>query len=420
MKHYKHLFIAFFAITILGTPWLVSVHKPSSKFVNNLFAYVKVNYSAAFFQESVTLAQLQNKYDQAKNGQQKIRVFIMPGHEPDAGGTQFGSLKERDMVVDLAKHLEGYLSNDPHFEVIVGRDKKDWNPTIESYFKNNWEDIISFVNNSKNEMIRLLSSGRLYRLEEGIVEHNDLPKSAALRLYGINKWNNENNTDIAIHIHFNDYRRSNTSVPGEYTGFSIYVPERQYSNATSTRVIADYLFKRLSRYNPVSNLPDEDVGVVQEQDLIAIGAYNTANSASLLIEYGYIYEPQYLDETARNITIKDQAYQTYLGIQDFFGSENQGVAYDTLTLPHTWKNDISSNKFDRKDVLALQSALLLEGFYPPGDKTKNECPRTGKFAACTISAVYNFQKKHGITDEKNIVGEKTRNVLNNLYSSVIR
>jgi N-acetylmuramoyl-L-alanine amidase len=420
MKHYKHLFIAIFAITILGTPWLVSVHKPSSMFVENLFSYVKVNYSAAFFQEGVTLAQLRDKYDQASAGREKVRIFIMPGHEPDAGGTQFGSLKERDMVVDLAKHLEGYLSNDPHFEVVVGRDKKAWNPKIESYFQNNWNEIINFVSTSKNEMIRLLSSGRLYKLEEGVVEHNDLPKNSALRLYGINKWNNENSTDIAIHIHFNDYRRSNTKVPGEYTGFSIYVPERQYSNATSTRVIADHLFKRLSRYNPVSNLPDEDVGIVQEQDLIAIGAYNTANSASMLIEYGYIYEPQYLDATARDITIKDQAFQTYLGIQDFFGGESQGVSYDTLTLPHTWKNDISTNNFDRKDVLALQSALILEGLYPPNDKTKNECPRTGKFAACTVSAVANFQNKYNIVGEKNIVGENTRKVLNNLYSSVIR
>jgi len=420
MKHYKNLIIAFFAIILLGTPWLVAEHPSSSEFVNNIFSYVKVNYSAAFFQDGISPEALREKYSSATNGQDKVRIFLMPGHEPEAGGTEFGQLKERDMVVELANHLEGLLVNDLHYEVIVGRDKKAWNPSIDLYFKNNWNDIVTFVSSSKNEMIRLISSGRLYRLEEGVVEHNDLPKNAALRLYGINKWNNENKTDITIHIHFNDHRRANMKLPGDYTGFSIYVPEKQYSNSTSTRVIADHIYKRLSRYSPVSNLPDENVGIVQEQDLIAIGAYNTADSASLLIEYGYIYEPQYLDEIAKDITIKDMAFQTYLGLQDFFGGNNSNVVFDTLTLPYVWKNNISKDKFDRRDVIALQSALILDGVYPPKDKTKNECPRTGKFGPCTMSAVTEFQNKYGITGEKNIVGEKTRAVLNRLFSSVVR
>ena len=419
MKHYRNLIIAFFAIIILGTPWLVSVYPPSSHFVNNIFGYLGVNYSAAFFQEGVSVDKLHQKYIGATNGQGKVRIFIMPGHEADSGGTEFRSLKERDMAVDLANQLQGYLANDSHYEVIVGRDKKDWNPVISSYFANHWNEIVAFVTASKNEMIRLLSSGRLYKLDNGVV-HNDLPQNAALRLYGINKWNNDNHTDITIHVHFNDYSRPNTNIPGDYTGFAIYIPERQYSNSTSTRVIADAIYKRLSKYNPVSNLPDESVGVVQEQDLIAIGAYNTADAPSMLIEYGYIYEPQYLDQTARNITIKDLAFQTFLGLQDFFGNNSQGVTYDTITLPHSWKTNITKDSFDKNDVLSLQSALVLDGEYPPKNETKNECPRTGKFGPCTLSAVADFQNKYNITNEKGFVGENTRKILNSLYSSVIR
>jgi len=419
MKHYKNFIIAFFSIVILGTPWLVSNYPTSARFVDGLFSYVGANYSAAFFEETVTVSELKDKFKDARRGNDKIKIFIMPGHEPDAGGTQFSNLKERDMNVDLAKYLSEFISTDPHYEVVMGRDKASWNTDIASYFDTNWEEIQAFVADSKSEMIRLLSSGRLYKLVDG-VQHNDLPKNSALRLYGINKWNNENDTDVAIHIHFNDYPRSNARVAGKYTGFSIYVPEKQYSNSTTTKAIADAVFKRLAKYNPVSNLPDEEAGIVQEQDLIAIGSFNTSDAPSMLIEYGYIYEPQFANESVRHATLRDLAFQTYLGLQDFFGSTNQGLAYDTLLLPYSWSKVISGENSDKDDVLALQSALILEGLYPPDRKTKNECPRTGKFGPCTMSALSNFQGKYGIKGEKNMVGVETQKVLNSLYSSVIR
>jgi hypothetical protein len=265
-------------------------------------------------------------------------------------------------------------------------------------------------------MLRLVRNGSVSKVSNG-VEHNSAPQDVALRLYGINKWVNDNKVDIAIHIHFNDYPRRDHSNPGEYSGLSIYVPERQYSNSPTTKAIADSVFKRLSKYNAISNFPSEKVGVIEEQDLIAIGSYNTVDAPSMLIEYGYLYEPQFTDVQVRDLVLKDLAFQTYLGIQDFFGAGNDvSLAYDTLMLPHVWNKDLSKNSTDKVETLALQSALLLEGLYPPKNKTKNDCPRSGKFGPCTTDALTNFQKKYGIRGERDVMGEQTKKILNTKYS----
>lgn len=422
MKHYKHIIIAFFAIVVLGTPWLVSSYPASTKFVDNLFSYIGKNYTAVFFQQGISIAQLQNKYNAAtyKKNQPKIRIMIVPGHEPNFGGSSYGGVNERDMAVDLANSLRGFLQNNSHYEVIVARTKDAWNPDIEKYFKDHWDDIVVFIKENKEQMVRLVNNGSVRMATEGI-SHSSAPQNVAIRLFGINKWNNENAIDIAIHIHFNDYERRNLSVPGEYTGLAIYVPEKQYSNSATTKAIANSVYKRLSKYNAVSNFPKEDVGVVEDQELIAIGSRNTLDAPSMLIEYGYVYEPQFSDPTVRESTLKDLAFQTYLGLQDFFGGPNDiSLAYDTLMLPHSWTGDISKKNADKNDVLALQSALIMEGVYPPSDKSKNDCPRTGRFGPCTLNALNQFQNKYGIKDEVNIVGEQTKKVLNDRYSTRVR
>lgn len=420
MKYYKHGIIAFFAITILGTPWLISNYPQSTRFIDSIFGYVGEHYAATFFRQGITINQLHDKYDAAPKGKPKIRIMIVPGHEPDFGGTEFGKLKERDMTVEISQYLQDFLKNNPHYEVITTRDKTAWNPILDTYFKNNWNDIISFVRQSKDTMVHYVNDGTVKKYVDGMI-HNAAPQNVALRLYGINKWNNENNVDIAIHLHFNDYPRRNTATAGEYTGFAIYVPESQYSNSTTTRAIANAIFKRLSKYNAVSDLPKEMSGVVEEQELIAIGSYNTLDAPSMLIEYGYIYEPQFADASVREATLKDLAFQTYIGIQDFFGSGNDvSLAYDTLMLPYDWKENITKNTTDKSQILALQSALILEGEYPPRNKSKNDCPRTGKFGPCTITALTSFQNKYKISNESNIVGEKTKKVLNDHYSGQLR
>lgn len=277
------------------------------------------NFASVFFVDSRTVADLRTKY-QSNDSQKKINILIVPGHEPHQGGTEYKDLKERDIAVDLALDLAGYLKTNPRYNVIISRGKDSWNPDIQSYFDNHWEDIKKFSQDEKDQMNLLIGQGKVIKVTDG-VEHNTAPTNIALRIYGINKWSNEHDIDLAIHLHVNDYPRRKMTSAGAYSGFSIYVPDRQYSNARASTAIAQNIFKQLSSVNHVSNLPKEDAGIVEDQDLIAIGSHNSADAASILIEYGYIYEPQFANETVRAPYLQKAAYQTYLGIQDFFSAQ---------------------------------------------------------------------------------------------------
>ena len=150
------------------------------------------------------------------------------------------------------------------------------------------------------------------------VQHNKAPAMVAFHLFGITKWANEQDMDIVIHLHFNDQAGRKAGKPGYYSGFSIYVPAGQYGNSETTRAVATAIFNELAKTNQVSTLPGESSGLVDEEDLIAIGVDNTANAASLLIEYAYIYEPSLANAEARELAFANWAGATYQGLQDFF------------------------------------------------------------------------------------------------------
>jgi len=368
----------------------------------------------------VTVEQLKSNYNMAAlEGNKKVRILIVPGHEPDFGGTEYGLLKERDLNVEVAENLKNYLSQNLRYEVRMTRTKNSWIPEIAEYFKLNWTEIIEWQKANKDALKELVKIGG-YTPVVQLVYHNTVNPSVGTRLHGINKWANENEMDVVVHIHFNDYPRKNTSTSGNYTGFAIYVPEGQYFNSTSTKAVANTVFKRLAKYNPVSDLRGERSGIVEEPDLIAIGSYNSVDAASMLIEYAYIYEPQLNDSRIRETYLKDIAYETYLGLQDFFdpvtlpiGMNNLG----TMVLPYKWQNQLIGKNDLPQDVFALQTAMILDGVYPPAGLSPNECPRTGKFGACTRAALKAFQQKYDIKDEKDIVGLNTISTLNRVYSN---
>jgi hypothetical protein len=243
----------------------------------------------------------------------------------------------------------------------------------------------------------------------------------ALRLYGIDKWVGDSGVSVVIHVHFNDFPRPDQSSPGKYAGFAIYVPEGQYYNSSTTKAVANAIAGRLSEYNPVSDLHTEQSGVVEDQDLIAVGSFDSVDAASMLIEYAYLYEPQILNPAVRPVFLKELAYETYLGLQDFFGSSTTtnlgGLVYDTLVLPHTWNKPITGKNDLQSDVFALQTALIKDGDYPPAGKSMNDCPRTGRVGACTTAAIATFQEKYDISsDQRGVAGQGTIDELNHLYS----
>jgi N-acetylmuramoyl-L-alanine amidase len=373
------------------------------------------NTASVFFTESSKPEVLKQIAAEANKTGKRLRILIVPGHDNDYWGTEFRGIKEADMNSELGQKLAKLLATESKFEVILTRGSADYNPIFSSYFSSEEKNIVQFANEKKQIMANLISEGKVSR-SVGVI-HNDAPNLAVLRLYGINKWANENNIGLVVHLHFNDYPRRNRASAGDYSGFSIYVPERQYSNARASNDIALSVSKQLKKYYPESNMPKEETGVVEDQDLIALGAFNTLDPAALLIEYGYIYEPQFENAAIRGKIIEDLAVQTYIGINNFFGNATPMLAgkFESSILPYKWQNTVSAGTKHNESILSLQAALTLEGVYPPEDSDKHDCPISGTFGRCTKNSLALFQKKHGLTAEQNQLGEKTRGKLNELY-----
>jgi len=417
----RHISAVVFLIMILVIPWLM-YHPVAENAVFSIIGAAEDQLALVILAHNPkTVVAIKSNYGSSlidsSVSTKKVRILLVPGHEPDYGGAEYGSIKERDMTVELATQLQQYLGQNDKYQVYTTRDTNSWDPIFSDYFKTNWKDIIAWKDGHKDEIAHLTKLGDFHPVSP-IVTHNDVPTDVALRLYGIGKWSNENNIDIIIHIHFNDNPGHSQSSPGIYSGFAIYVPQSQYFNSSTTQALASTIFNRLHKYNAVSNLPGESGGIIQDQDLIAIGAYNSLDAASMLIEYGYIYEPQFTNPILHDTAIKDLAFQTYLGLQDFFDKHNMVSftgASDTLLIPHTWSTKLVDNTSSSSDIYSLQTALVADGLYPPQNKSMNDCPRTGTFGLCTKAAISDFQKKYGIVGEGGLVGPKTLDELNKLY-----
>lgn len=419
----RHYLVVLFAVVVFITPWFAMTYPYQALQVFSQLGPVGNELAAVLLSHNAkSIAEIQSHYNPqptaAPDGIRRVRILLVPGHEPDYGGAEFGTIKERNMTVELARDLQQFLGNNNHYQVFVTRDTASWNPTFSNYFKSDWTGIKDWEEAHKDEILNLIRLGEFHPVTPEVF-HNNAPTNVALRLYGIDKWADENDMDIVLHIHFNDYPYHGRA-PGKYSGFAIYVPQNEYDNSTTTEALANSIFKRLSKYNAVSDLSGESSGIVQDQDLIAIGAYNSVNAASMLIEYGYIYEPQFTSDSLRSAAIKDLAFQTYLGLEDFFDSQNNihiAGLYDTLIMPHVWQAPISAKNASSSDIYALQTALLLDGDYPPADKSMNDCPRSGSIGPCTKAALDAFQKKYNISGEEGIVGEKTVEELNKIYNT---
>ena len=322
----KNLFAVCAVTTILGLSiWLVG-----TSFVQNKMELLQnsAQLAAVFFVPGISVAELQRKYDTYPKTKKEVRIMLVPGHEPNYGGAEYRGLKERDMAVALTQELSTLLNSNRRYETIVSRDAAGWNPTLLSYFADNWDAIQTFAQQQKLDMAKHVGAGTLRKHDPAMV-HNTAPSDVGLRLYGMHKWANENKIDLSIHIHFNDNPRKNTSLPGSYAGFTIYIPDPQYSNSTTARSVADRIFARLSKKYPSSTMPKEAPGIVESQDLIAVGSNNTSDAPSILIEYSYIYESMLQDPTTRSLVLQDMARQTYEGLRDFFENRNGPLVQNT-------------------------------------------------------------------------------------------
>jgi N-acetylmuramoyl-L-alanine amidase len=360
------------------------------------------NAAAAFFTESISVDELLRTYRGVfavdpitlapRTGTaRKVRILIVPGHEPDWGGTAFGDYYERDLAADLADALAADLSANPRYAVKVARSKTAWDPVLAAYFSTHADAILAFRAAQAEAMARHLADGSI-RLAADRVDHISTPTAGAIELYGINRWAAEQHYDIVLHIHLNDYGGRRQGAAGAYDGFAVYVPDPQYSNAAASRAVGEAIAARLAAYHPASSLPQERAGVVPDQQLIALGANNSAESAALLIEYGYIYEPQFANPAAREVALADYAYATYLGLQDFF--RDPVASTGSVAVPYDWPRAGASGK----DAYALQATLRYEGLYPPPGETLHDCPLSGHVGPCTKAAIRAYEAARGLVE----------------------
>ncbi|PJE74151.1 MAG: hypothetical protein COV02_00010 [Candidatus Terrybacteria bacterium CG10_big_fil_rev_8_21_14_0_10_41_10] len=121
----------------------------------------------------------------------------------------------------------------------------------------------------------------------------------------------------------------------------------------------------------------------------------------------------------RKVALEEAAYQTYLGIKNFFEGEKNFLTqqYETLNKSYSWIDNLNKGLRGNKDVFALQLALAQSEVYPPKMLSKNDCPINGNFGKCTNEAVMEFQKKYNIEPPFGFVGPITREKLNSLYSN---
>ena len=286
----------------------------SAVFASTAYFLWETNISIA----SDTITQKDSDEEFALSGESldKLKILIVPGHDFDNYGAKFKELKEEELNLELGQKLFNFLDKEDSFEVFITRDGNGYTKTFKEYLSNS-KSIQEFIDKNKKETKNKTQSGQFEPVN--VVEHNIVSEDIALNLYGINKWSNEKEIDLIIHIHFNDYPRGDVTRAGKYDGFSIYIPSKTMTSYFESKTLAQKIKYSLSEYFDYSNLPVEKDIVIENSDLIAVGSNNTLeNSASVLIEYGYIYESIFYDKEKRKENLDKAAYQTYVSIKDFF------------------------------------------------------------------------------------------------------
>ncbi len=399
----------------------------------SFFAYIGYEYNlpyvgsalryvaGPFFAERITPEQILASYKTENN---KIKILIVPGHNNDSFGAQFRGIKEAQMNSELGQELFEFFQKDDKFEAYATRVKNgDYSQWFSDYFESNKEEVAKFREDSRRQMRQAIEQGMPGN--DNQVYHNSAQDDDSLRLYAINKWANENNIEVVFHIHFNDYPGRKWGRVGEYSGFSIYVPEYQLPNHRASSKLAKPLKNQLEKYFAKSDLPAESSALIEDQELIAVGSNASRDGISILAEYGYIYEPQFTNKETKEIILKELAYQTYIGIKKFFDGDDLPVNnYETTLLPYEWSRSLKKGMEGLRDILYLQIALHKEGLYPPEGKTFNDCPINGVFRNCTFEAVKKFQEKYAneilaendkTEKSSGFAGPKTLAKLNELY-----
>src|SRR3989344_130563 len=130
------LFFYLFFILVAPSPILTGTE--------NLIS-IKNSIGGIFFVASTNVEDLRVKYSIAKNGDDPIRILIVPGHDNSSVGAQFRKVKESDLTVELAGYLAALFSKEKEFETIPVRTRAGYAPQFASYFSEERAAIKSFA-----------------------------------------------------------------------------------------------------------------------------------------------------------------------------------------------------------------------------------------------------------------------------------
>ena len=365
------------------------------------------------FPEKVTPEILEVAYEE-----RPIKVLIVPGHDNKTWGTEYKGVKEADLNLIVAKELFTFFSSDKKFEAYTTRDfvTGDYGDVFADYFVSDKESIKSFMNEKKEVMKKYISSGQL--VDKSTDNHTMANEDMLVKLYGINKWAEDNAIDLTLHLHFNDYAGRKSSAPGKYSGFSIYIPESQFPNASVSRKVSSVIYEELEKYFAKSNMPLEVDGLIEDQELISVGSNASRSGASMLLELGYIYEPVIVSKETCGAIVGEMAYRIYRGVVGYFDQERLSDLAETTLLPFYFEKDLKKHSSPIIDTLHLQSVLLVSGVYPPQGRTLSTCPLSGVFGPCVSESVVMFRNSNNLIADKGIasstVDAKVREKLNQL------
>jgi N-acetylmuramoyl-L-alanine amidase len=219
-----------------------------------------------------------------------LKVLLVVGHDDEMWGAKYGDLREVDLNRSLANKIYNLLKKDPaSFDVSVTQSFSGYHPHFQQFLTDHEVRIRDF----RKERLENYSKEITPHEESPELVFNKAPDRVAQILYGVNLYATEINADLVLHVHFNDYPGRPYGRAGQYAGFAVYTPAPNLKNSRTSRTFADSLFDNLKQVSSPSNLPVENNGLMETDDLIAVGARNSLHIPSVLVEYGYIAEPRF-------------------------------------------------------------------------------------------------------------------------------
>lgn len=371
----------------------------------SFFSSARMQLASLFFADDITVAEINQSYHR-----RQLKVLIVPGHDNIDGGTSYKGVFEASYTAKIGEYLNEYLEKDPNIDAILVRNQNGYTKEFADYFTREGGNITNFITRAR-DYFNSLRASKVVEKSSAPFTHVRANRRVTTILYGLNKWANDHDVDIVLHVHLNDYPRKSWETA--HTGYSMYIPDTSLPNHAPSKAIAEVLSDTFSRFWAKSDLRLEKDIIIQDPDLIALGSYGTLRPASVLIEYGYIYEPRFQND----LLLKETAFRTYQGLVSYFGDERKVTDEFAWLFPYTWEKPISRGVLRDSDVAAFQTALLKLGFYPPRGASIQDCPVSGNFKNCTQEALRAFQDYYGI-NENGEFGIETRKKFNGLFSKV--